>query len=267
MVIETARCMSCNACVVACQLTNGVPANKRRNWVRRDRRKAALYFQPGNCMQCERPSCVAACPTGATYRDEADGIVKVNTRLCIGCGSCVPACPYGARFRHPERRVVDKCDFCIGRVKAGKEPACVETCPTRARVFGDLSDPTSRVAHLVAEKKTVRVVNAKVDTEPHIRYLEGAWPLDWPVEPTLPTAVGLWKSPFNPLAKGMITLSALGVLVMLGKQLLSSRRGPDPGHEPPDAPVGPVAGKEDDGAEAPTGAPPENGKNAEEPHE
>jgi tetrathionate reductase subunit B len=61
--------------------------------------------------------------------------------MCIGCGQCVPACPYGARYRHPELRIADKCDFCHDRRQAGLEPACVSTCPTKARIFGDLLDP------------------------------------------------------------------------------------------------------------------------------
>jgi Fe-S-cluster-containing dehydrogenase component len=215
--------MDCLACVVSCQLTNGVPARSYRNWIKPGPWEggSGVHFQPGNCMQCEKPTCVEACPTGATFQDKATGIVKVNKRLCIGCGTCVPACPYGARFRHPVQRVVDKCDFCSDRISAGKEPACVETCPTRARVFGDILDETSAPYRLLKSKQTVRVVNAKSNTDPAIYYLGKTSPVNWPVEATLPGPIEMLRSVFNPLLKGVVGLTGLGVLVMLGKQLLS----------------------------------------------
>jgi tetrathionate reductase subunit B len=180
-------------------------------------------------MHCDKPTCVEACPTAATYRDEKDGIVKVNPRLCIGCGSCVPACPYGARYRHPETHIVDKCDFCAGRLSIGKEPACVETCPTRARVFGDISDVSSTVYSLLKGKEITRVVNWKTNTDPAIYYLGKTSPVDWPVEAEPPGAIRMFRDVFNPLLKGVVCLSGLGVLVMWGKQLFSD----EPHHPAP----------------------------------
>jgi tetrathionate reductase subunit B len=178
-------------------------------------------------MQCDRPICVEACPTRATFRDENDGIVKVNTELCIGCGSCIPACPYGARYRHPVRRVVDKCDYCLRtRLPLGKTPACVETCPTRARVFGNILDPASEASRLLKEKKTVRVVNQRTNTEPAIYYLGTTSPTDWPVEAKAPVPIQLWRDLFNPVVKGLVGLTGLGVLIMLCKQLLISDEKP-----------------------------------------
>lgn len=224
MVIDSSKCINCRACVVSCQLTNGVPPMLRRNWIHLGPHEggAGVHYQPGNCMQCDRPTCVEACPTGATYQDKADGVVKVNRRLCIGCGSCIPACPYGARYRHPVDKVVDKCDFCSARVSRGAPPACVETCPTNARVFGDISDEGSLAARLLKDRQTVRVVNRTTDTQPAIYYLDKTSPMDWPVEARPPEAIRLWKDIFNPAVKGIVGLSGLGVLVMLGKQLLAS---------------------------------------------
>ena len=117
MVIDSAKCFDCRACVIACQMANGVPSGFYRNWIKDatvgDWGK--VHFQPGNCMQCDNPTCVQACPTSATYKNEKDGTVRVNGELCINCGSCIPACPYGARYRHPEKKVVDKCNFCEER--------------------------------------------------------------------------------------------------------------------------------------------------------
>ena len=134
--------------------------------IKKEGSTAAMHFQPGNCMQCDIPTCVQACPTGSTFKDEKDGVVKVNERLCIGCGSCIPACPYGARFRHPEKKIVDKCDFCEHRRVQGDLPACVTTCPTKARVFGDLNDPESDVTRLMKKNNAVQVVHSKSNTKP-----------------------------------------------------------------------------------------------------
>jgi Fe-S-cluster-containing dehydrogenase component len=236
MIIDSSKCMDCMACIVSCQLTNGVPSRSYRNWIKQGPWEggAGVHFQPGNCMHCDKPTCVDACPTRATYRDESDGIVKVNKRLCIGCGSCVPACPYGARYRHPKTRIVDKCDFCSGRISIGKEPACVETCPTRARVFGDIADTSSKAYRLLKEKEKeiIRVVNVKTNTDPEIYYLRKTSPVDWPVEAQPPTPIRMFRDVFNPLLKGVVGLTGLGVLVMLGKQLLSDEpHHPAPGED------------------------------------
>jgi tetrathionate reductase subunit B len=147
-------------------------------------------------MQCDEPSCVEACPVGATFKSR-DGRVLIDPSTCIDCGNCVSACPYGARYRHPTKHIADKCDFCQRRLKRGLEPACVVTCPTRARVFGDLNDPSSKVSKLLKQGGLVRVINPKVDTKPNIYYMEGTMPLTWPAEPTLPGNVhmplGFWR--------------------------------------------------------------------------
>ncbi|MBW2000088.1 MAG: 4Fe-4S dicluster domain-containing protein, partial [Deltaproteobacteria bacterium] len=171
-------------------ITNGVPPGHYRNWIRKqiDVNGVSLFYQPGNCMQCDEPSCIAACPVpGATYKSK-DGLVLIDPKICINCGNCVPACPYGARYRHPLRHVADKCDFCQARIQKGLEPSCVEVCPTRARLFGDLNDTGSEVSRLLREtgKRLVRLINPKVNTLPNVYYLEGTRPLNWPREPQLP---------------------------------------------------------------------------------
>lgn len=221
MVIDSSRCMDCKACIISCQMENRVPPGLQRNWIKRGTwdTGAGIHYQPGNCMHCDRPTCVEACPTGATYKDEQDGTVRVNTRLCIGCGSCIPACPYGARFRHPQTRIVDKCDYCMSRRALGREPACVETCPTRARVFGNISDPGSEAAQLMKHKKTVRIFNPKTPTEPAIYYVGATSPTDWPAPADPPEAIRLWREIVNPVVKGIVGLSGIGVVVMLAKQV------------------------------------------------
>ncbi len=198
MVIDTFRCFDCKACMIACKVENKVPEGRWRNWVRHSGGPIGrrTQFQPGQCMQCDEPSCVAACPVGATYKQE-NGLVVIDPHKCVGCGNCVTACPYGARYRHPVLHIADKCDFCEHRIKRGQLPACVDTCPTKARIFGDLNDPASDVSKLVKSGKLVQVVNPVVNTRPNIYYLAGTRLLDWPREPTLPgnvhMALSFWK--------------------------------------------------------------------------
>ena len=116
---------------------------------------------------------VALVPKGALAQAERAG----GRRLCI------KACPYEARFVHPEKktksgdaRVVNKCTFCIHRVDEGVVPACVNTCMGNARIFGDLNDPKSEVARLVAAHD-VAVLEEDAGTMPHVFYIGTPSPL------------------------------------------------------------------------------------------
>lgn len=173
MAIDTRRCVNCQACVVACKAENEVPAGRSRNWVREQEAGAfpslAVRVEPGQCMQCEHAPCVRVCPTGASYRD-ADGVVLVRADDCIGCRYCIVACPYEARYYDEASGTVDKCTFCRHRVDAGLEPACVLTCPTRARTFGDLDERSSDVTRLVAERQGAPSL-PEAGTHPKIFYL------------------------------------------------------------------------------------------------
>jgi Fe-S-cluster-containing dehydrogenase component len=232
MVIDSSLCIDCKGCTVACKVENQVPDGYWRNWVKVEApeakdlfdapRKASIQFQPGGCMHCENPTCVQACPTGATYKNEADGTVEVNKKLCIGCGSCIPACPYGARYRHPQKKIVDKCDFCAHRRARGALPACVVTCPTKARTFGDILDPKSEAAALLKKHTAVRVINAQTDTKPNMYYLSQTAPMHWPQPAKEPSPI-VWLKSSYPLVSGIIGLNALAVLAMLGKQLFSRK--------------------------------------------
>jgi Fe-S-cluster-containing dehydrogenase component len=191
IVIDASRCIDCKACMIACKVENNVPEGSWRNWIRPlwDRggdRKSE--FQPGQCMQCDTPSCVAACPVDATYK-QPDGLVVIDSKKCIGCGNCITACPYGPRYRNSALHIADKCDFCEHRLKRGQEPACVVTCPTKTRTFGDLNDPQSEVSRMVKDKKLVRVIAPHINTGPNIYCNKGTRLLDWAVTPTLPGSV------------------------------------------------------------------------------
>ncbi|QGY39412.1 4Fe-4S dicluster domain-containing protein [Pseudodesulfovibrio cashew] len=236
MVIDAAKCIDCKACVAACKVANHVPEGQWRNWIKtageapaagvRPRSKAR--FQPGACMHCENPTCVSACPTGATFKDAETGAVVIDETLCIGCGNCIPACPYGARFRNAEKRKADKCNYCPERRAQGLLPACVDTCPTKARVFGDINDPNSEAGLLYRKnKERLTRVAAKTDTKPNMFYLGDPGPGDWGGEAVVPASmVAMQQS--APLIKGIVGLSGLGVLAMLGRQLFA---GSDDSHK------------------------------------
>jgi Fe-S-cluster-containing dehydrogenase component len=172
MVIDDAACLDCEACMVACKAENAVPAGRSRNWVRLAEHgrypDVSVQMEPGQCMQCENAPCVRVCPTGASYVDR-DGLVLVNAADCIGCKYCIQACPYGARYFDEASGTVDKCTFCRHRLDEGLEPACVATCPTRARVFGDVADGSSAISGVLARTR-VEVRKEQAGTEPRVFY-------------------------------------------------------------------------------------------------
>ena len=176
-VIITSRCIDCDACMVACRAENEVPIGHTRNWVKSSGvqgqfPKVREVFQPGNCMHCAHPPCVAACPTGASQK-RADGIVIVENSQCIGCKYCIVACPYDARFANPVTGKADKCTLCLQRLEQGLEPACVQTCLGKSRHTGDLNDSDSVVSKLIAKYQT-RVLLKQVGTGPNIYYIDQA---------------------------------------------------------------------------------------------
>jgi len=200
IIVDAAKCIDCKACMVACKVENNVPEGFWRNWINvlgGENGSFRTEYQPSQCMQCDDPSCVAACPVHATYKQD-DGLVVIDPEKCIGCGNCVTACPYKARYRNPEKRIADKCDFCENRLKRGKEPACVVTCPTKTRIFGDINDPASQVAQMVKRAKLVKITAPHINTRPNIYYYKGTRLLDWAVTPMLPGNVHMprefWKT-------------------------------------------------------------------------
>lgn len=173
IVLDARKCIDCKACVVACKAENDVPIGNFRNRINSETHgefpKLFARFEPEQCHHCEHPSCVRVCPTGASYQ-RSDGLVLVHASDCIGCGYCILACPYEARYFNRETRVVDKCTMCAHRVDEGRLPACVETCPSRVRVFGDLEDAKGPVRALLATHR-YEVKKAQTGNDPHLFYL------------------------------------------------------------------------------------------------
>ena len=165
--IDIEKCIGCGSCANACKNENDVPREPFffRTWVEQytilndgevkvesinggiDGANQTVpeedifksFFVPKMCNHCHKSPCEQVCPVGATFLSP-EGVVLVDAEYCIGCRYCVQSCPYGCRYIHPEKNVADKCTFCYHRITKGKNTACVEVCPTHARMYGDLND-------------------------------------------------------------------------------------------------------------------------------
>jgi molybdopterin-containing oxidoreductase family iron-sulfur binding subunit len=219
MVIDLDRCTGCEACVVACHAENNISTvgddqagrGRAKHWIRVERYyegdypDLAVKFMPVMCQQCGEAPCEPVCPTFASYRTE-EGLNGQVYNRCIGTRYCANACPYNVRFfnwynpvwdkpldlqLNPDVSlrgvgVMEKCTFCVQRIKAGEiqaeaekrplkdgeiQPACVQTCPTKAMVFGDLNDPQSQVSRLARSNRAVKLLE-EVGTLPQVTYLK-----------------------------------------------------------------------------------------------
>ncbi|MBU0561635.1 MAG: 4Fe-4S dicluster domain-containing protein [Bacteroidetes bacterium] len=196
MGIDINKCIGCGRCAESCKIENNVPKEPFffRTWVERyhiykdgevaiDSPNGAIngfskvvseksleksFFVPKICNQCDHPPCVQVCPVGATFKS-IDGVVLVDANYCIGCRYCIQACPYGARYIHPVTRSADKCTFCYHRIVKGKLPACVENCPTQARVFGEFKKKASLIERFRRMNK-INVLKPALNTEPKVFY-------------------------------------------------------------------------------------------------
>ena len=202
-------CIGCRKCAEACHQENNHDRESYNSYIRVfemekggiDFEKGTVnydhpvpqpdkYYMPVQCQQCANPPCVHVCPVEATWK-EPDGIVVVDYNWCIGCRYCEAACPYHARrfnWHKPEvpaddinpdqgylsnrirpQGVMEKCTFCLHRTRRGKLPACLEACPTGARVFGNLLDKGSEI-RWVLDNKRVFVLKEELGTLPRFFY-------------------------------------------------------------------------------------------------
>ena len=135
-------CIGCRACEIACKDKNGLPPGPRFRRV--------LYIEGGtypdvfaykvnvSCNHCAEPACLPTCPTGAIFKREKDGIVDIDSTLCIGCRRCEAACPYGAPQYDPEENIIKKCNMCVDEIDAGRKPYCVMACMMRVLDIGPI---------------------------------------------------------------------------------------------------------------------------------
>ena len=195
---DIAKCIGCGRCANACKSENNVPREPFffRTWVEQYTIKNdqsvkvespnggidgftqtipqedifKTFFVPKMCNHCHKSPCVQVCPVGATY-DSPEGVVLVDQTHCIGCRYCVQACPYGCRYILPDKGVVDKCTLCYHRITKGLNPACVEVCPTGARMYGNLHDPADPLVKFIKDHN-VRVLKPHLNTGSKLYYNE-----------------------------------------------------------------------------------------------
>ncbi|GAC1371949.1 MAG: polysulfide reductase NrfD [Ktedonobacteraceae bacterium] len=172
-VIDQRKCIGCHACTVACKAEHDVPLGVYRTWVKYVERgefpNSRRYFLVNRCNHCDDAPCVTICPTKALYK-RADGIVDFDSNRCIGCKSCMQACPYDALYIDPSSHTAAKCNYCAHRTELGMEPACVVVCPERAIIAGDMHNPTTEIAQIIA-RQPVRVRKPEQGTRPNVYYL------------------------------------------------------------------------------------------------
>ncbi len=160
MLIDVSKCMGCRGCQVACKQWNQLPATKTKfggsyqnpprlaattwtmvNFVEPAKTREEFtknpqwLFRKQQCLHCDNPACVTACPTGAA-RKQDNGVVYINQESCAGCKYCIEACPFKTPHSDPKTGTARKCWMCFDRLKNGLAPACVTACPTGAVEFG-----------------------------------------------------------------------------------------------------------------------------------
>jgi tetrathionate reductase subunit B len=195
-IVDTTRCIGCGSCVRACGIENKVPEGYYRTWIERyeidsdenihvdspaggkssfiqnrvqDKEIVKGFFVPKLCNHCRNSSCTQVCPVGATYHSP-DGVVLVDRKHCMGCGYCVQACPYGCRYIMYDIGTADKCSFCYHRIHRGLPTACVQACPRRARISGNLKDPNNPVS-AVLHSRRYSILKPEMATNPKCYYI------------------------------------------------------------------------------------------------
>lgn len=240
--VDVSVCIGCKACEVACKEWNDLPPDPDRpftgsyqsvpdlkynfwqlikfNEVERDGRLvwALTKFQ---CMHCEDPGCLRACPAPGAIVQYSNGIVDFVQENCIGCQFCVTGCPFDVPRISPTTGKVYKCTLCSDRVAAGLEPACVKSCPTNAISFGTRPKMLAQAEQRVQQLKADGYANATVYNPPGVGGTHVVYVLPYGDSPDiygLPqnprvTFVNLWKGPLKWLGNTVLFGGILGAVL------------------------------------------------------
>ena len=185
---DATLCVGCRSCEAACNEVNELPPPDKPFTdlsVFKEKRRTDFkaytvvnrYDVPGfdkpvyrkiQCNHCLEPACASACFVGA-FKKTPEGAVEYDASVCVGCRYCIQACPYGARYMKPDEHVAGKCTFCYHRLVKGKVPACVEVCPTQARVFGELEGRATPLARFM-RFNDLQVLKPHLNTKPKAYY-------------------------------------------------------------------------------------------------
>jgi len=240
--VDVSVCIGCKACEAACKEWNDLPPNPDRpftgsyqtlpdleynfwqlikfNEVERDGRLVwtLTKFQ---CMHCEDPGCLRACPAPGAIVQYANGIVDFVQENCIGCQFCVTGCPFDVPRISPSTGKVYKCTLCSDRVAAGLEPACVKACPTNAISFGTRPKMLAQAEERVQRLKVDGYAEATVYNPPGVGGTHVIYVLPFGNEPELyglpknprVTFVNLWKGPLKWLGNTVLFGGILGAVL------------------------------------------------------
>ena len=262
--IDTTTCIGCKACEVACQEWNdlGVVQTEQTgtyqtmptlhpeywNLIRFNEMEVAgavaWLFRKDQCMHCEDPGCLKACPAPGAIVQYVNGIVDVNPDKCIGCRMCETGCPFDVPRFSVSTGKMAKCTLCVDRVEVGLEPACVKACPTSCLHFGDKTDMVALGIDRVKQLKENGFASAALYNPGGVGgtgvvtvLAHGDHP-EWyglPKDPHVPFGVRFAKSILRPLG----VMALFGAVAAMFGHFMSygpKKPKPDPHSRPPGAP-------------------------------
>jgi formate dehydrogenase iron-sulfur subunit len=243
--IDTTTCIGCKACEVACVEWNDMPFQPTMfdntyqtmpdtNWnywnlikfneSQHSDGSFAWLMRKHQCMHCEDPGCLRACPADGAIVQYANGIVDFQQENCIGCQFCVSGCPFNVPKFNPTTKKVYKCTLCSDRVGSGLEPACIKSCPTGCLHYGTkedmkyLAEQRAKQLREVSGFKEAGVYDPDTIGGTHVIYVlhninEPEKYGDLPAKPRIPFAFTIWKDIFKPIGLIGAVMGFVGVVM------------------------------------------------------